>query len=334
MERSAQVIVTRAELPETNQEVDFVEQGTALLGQFGAVAVPSVPAETRLDDGPRGRLASPRGCKENRGATRGSRLAAPRGSHDTAVTPSAWGGKACQVMTDPSLLAYIAAVQRLLPGIAMVLVLAATGCSEPQVSLDAGTREYVASDYPEVLKRWTRTGSLVAIAQLDDLLTVSATYESWDFRWAYVVRYAQDYRLTVEQRRKLLDATLAETRGEHSFYVALYGSNRRWTDLTRPNSSWIVRLIDDQGNETAPSSIEAIAKPGALERTYFPYTTPWRQAFRIRFPRATDGRTSVAERARWFGLRFAGAEGNQELRWEVERDGTGERAAESGRPPG
>lgn len=237
-------------------------------------------------------------------------------------------------MTDPSLLAYIAAVQRLLPGIAMVLVLAATGCSEPQVSLDAGTREYVASDYPEVLKRWTRTGSLVAIAQLDDLLTVSATYESWDFRWAYVVRYAQDYRLTVEQRRKLLDATLAETRGEHSFYVALYGSNRRWTDLTRPNSSWIVRLIDDQGNETAPSSIEAIAKPGALERTYFPYTTPWRQAFRIRFPRATDGRTSVAERARWFGLRFAGAEGNQELRWEVERDGTGERAAESGRPPG
>ena len=93
-------------------------------------------------------------------------------------------------------------------------------------------------------------------------------------------------------------------------------------------------MIDDQGNETAPSSIEAIAKPGALERTYFPYTTPWRQVFRVHFPRATEGRMTIAESARWFGLRFAGAEGNQELRWEVERDGVGARAVASGPPPG
>ena len=55
------------------------------------------------------------------------------------------------------------------------------------------------------------------------------------------------------------------------------------------------------------------------ERTYFPYTSPWRQAFRIRFPRSTEGKLTVADNAKWFGLRFAGAEGNQELRWEVTR---------------
>ena len=43
------------------------------------------------------------------------------------------------------------------------------------------------------------------------MLTVTATFESWDFRWAYVVRYAQDYRLTVEQRRALLETTLRES---------------------------------------------------------------------------------------------------------------------------
>lgn len=193
----------------------------------------------------------------------------------------------------------------------------AIGCGEQQVSLTTGPREYVASDYNDVLKRWTRTGSLVTVAQLDDLLTVTSTYESWDFRWAYVVRYAQDYRLTVDQRRRLLQSTLDDTREAHQFYVALYGSNRRWTDLTRPNSSWIVRLIDDQGNETAPLKIDPIAKPGALERTYFPYTTPWRQAFRVRFPRTAEGKPTISESAKWFGLRFAGAEGNQELRWEV-----------------
>jgi hypothetical protein len=200
--------------------------------------------------------------------------------------------------------------------------LALAGCSTQKVSLAAGTREYVASDYPQVLKRWTRKESLIVVSELDDLLTVDATFESWDFRWAYVIRYAQDFRLTVEQRRALLEKTLNETRDAHSFYVALYGSNRRWTDLTKPNSAWIVRLIDDQGNETAPLEIEGIVKPGALERTYFPYTTVWRQAFRIRFPRFAEGKPAIAPDAKWFGLRFAGAEGNQELHWDVDSSST------------
>ncbi len=196
--------------------------------------------------------------------------------------------------------------------------LALCACAEPQVSLTTGPREYVASDYPQVLKRWTRDQSLIVFQELDDKLTVTATYESWDFRWAYVVRYAADYRLTVEQRRELLERTLHETAEDHEFYVALYGTNWRWTDLSRPTSAWIVRLIDDQGSETVPSKIEAIVKPGAIERRYFPYTTVWRHAFRIRFPRqGIDGRATIAPNARWFGLRFAGAEGNQELRWDI-----------------
>jgi hypothetical protein len=200
------------------------------------------------------------------------------------------------------------------------VVLALCACAEPKVSLATGPREYVATDYPQVLKRWTRDETLIELAELDDKLTVTATFESWDFRWAYVVRYAADYRLTVEQRRELLERTLRETEDDHEFYVALYGTNWRWTDLSRPTSAWIVRLIDDEGNETAPTKIDAIVKPGPLERRYFPYTTVWRRAFRIRFPRFTgDGRPTIANSARWFGLRFAGAEGNEELRWEIEQ---------------
>ncbi|HEY2516983.1 MAG TPA: hypothetical protein VGI39_39195, partial [Polyangiaceae bacterium] len=52
--------------------------------------------------------------------------------------------------------------------------------------------------------------------------------------------------------------------------------------------------------------------------TYFPYTTVWRQVFRIRFPRATEHRPSIAANAKWIGLRFAGAEGNEELHWDLE----------------
>ena len=191
-----------------------------------------------------------------------------------------------------------------------------------------GPREYVATDYDAVLDRWTRTERLFSLPELENYLTATATFESWDFRWAYVVRYVQDYRLTIDQRRKLMERALDETRQRHQFFVALYGGERRYNDLTKPNSAWIVRLIDDTGNETAPQEITAIRKPNALERKYFPYNTPFRQAFRIRFPRTSaEGRPTISPQAKWVGLRFAGAQGNSELVWKLEERKGGVRKA-------
>jgi hypothetical protein len=203
------------------------------------------------------------------------------------------------------------------------LCLSLSACATTKVSLTTGPREYVASDYPQVLKKWTRSETLITVSDLDSKLTVTATLESWDFRWAYAIRYASDYRLTVEQRRAFLDGATKETVDAYHFYIALYGTNRRWTDLTNlQTSSWIIRLIDDVGDETAPLKIDQVLKPGAIERTYFPYTTVWRQVFRVTFPKfLPDGRQTVSTQARWLGLRFAGAEGNTELRWDLESEG-------------
>jgi hypothetical protein len=208
---------------------------------------------------------------------------------------------------------------------ALVLLLAAFGalpaCGAPAVSMAEGPREYVATDYERVLARWTRSEQLFVASELNDLLTTTATYESWDFRWAYVVRYAEDYRLTVDQRRALFERSLSEVDHFHQFYVALYAQRHQWSDLTAENAAWIIRLIDDRGNETAPSEIEAIRRPGAIERTYFPYTTPWRKAYRVRFPVArADGRRTISPDAQWFGLRFAGAQGNEQLVWLVDQN--------------
>jgi hypothetical protein len=200
-------------------------------------------------------------------------------------------------------------------------------CATPKVRLDEGPREYVATDYDTVLRSWTRNKQFTNVNVMDNVLSVTATYESWDFRWAYAVRYAEDYRLTVDQRHNLLQRSLAEARDGHQFYVALYTQRHKWNDLTAQDPAWIVRLVDDEGTETAPSEIQAIKKPGAIELTYFPYTTPWRSAFRVTFPRVrADGRPTIASAARWFGLRFAGAQGYEELIWEL--DGKRARAAQ------
>jgi hypothetical protein len=209
-------------------------------------------------------------------------------------------------------------------GFAMLFAVLAfpSGCTTPKVDLAEGPREYVATDYEQVLRSWTRSEDLIKVSDLDDVLTVTATYESWDFRWAYVVRYAEDYRLTVDQRQSLLQTSLADTRKAHQFYVALYAQKHKWNDLTADDPAWIVRLVDDEGTETAPTEIKAIKKPGAMELTYFPYTTPWRSAFRITFPIVrADGRPTISPAARWFGVRFAGAQGNNALIWEIGHSG-------------
>jgi len=203
--------------------------------------------------------------------------------------------------------------------IALLLpMLAGVGCAEPKVRLNEGPREYVSNDYESVLRLWTRSEQFTSLDTTDNVLTVTATYESWDFRWAYVVRYADDYRLTVDQRKALLERSLTETRDSHEFYVALYAQKYKWNDLTADQPAWIVRLIDDEGTETAPSDIQAIKKPGAIEITYYPYTNPFRSAFRITFPKVrADGTRTVSPEARWFGLRFAGPQGNTEIVWEI-----------------
>lgn len=203
----------------------------------------------------------------------------------------------------------------------LALAGALAGCGSRAVVLGEGLREYVPTDYETVLKTWTRSAQLVSVGALDNVLTVTATYESWDFRWAYVARYAEDYRLTIAQRRALLERSLAATQDTHQFYVALYAEKPAWSDLTTEDPAWIVRLLDDEGTETAPSRLTMIRKPGAIELTYFPYTSPWRSVFRITFPRVRqDGRPTISPAARWFGLRFAGAQGNHQLVWEIAPD--------------
>lgn len=208
-------------------------------------------------------------------------------------------------------------------GVRLILLMLGvlSGCAPKAVGLAEGPREYVATDYETVLRHWTRSVELTNVTLMDNVLNVSSTYQSWDFRWAYVVRYAEDYRLTVDQRHDLLERSLTETREHHTFYVALYAQRYKWNDLNAKQPAWIVRLIDDEGTETAPSEIETIKRPGAIELTYFPYTTPWRSAFRVRFPKVrADGRPTISAASRWFGLRFAGAQGNDELVWEIARN--------------
>ncbi len=206
---------------------------------------------------------------------------------------------------------------------AFVLVAALASCGSARVSLSAGPRSYVPDDYFFVQQRWTRKASLLSMQDLDDKLTATATFESWDFRWAYVTRYAEDFRLSEKERMRMMSAELDDARQFHRFFVALYASTPyRYADLTKPGAPWVVRLVDSLGHEVEPFEMERISKPSPVERQYFPFASVWRHAFRVKFRRRTAGSDAGIddENAAWIALRFSGSEGVEALQWNLDND--------------
>ncbi len=189
----------------------------------------------------------------------------------------------------------------------------------PAVSLAEGPRSYEASDYDATLKKWTRETKLLSTEEMDNVLAVTSTFESWDFRWAFTERYARDYRLSEGKKASFLKRSLDESKKYHQFYVALYAQHYNWADLEEDEPTWIVRLVDSAGTETDPIKLDKIRKPSVRELSYFPYTNSFRTVYRVSFPRATEqGTATIASDAKWFALRFAGAQGQADVTWQIE----------------
>lgn len=204
----------------------------------------------------------------------------------------------------------------------VAVALCASACRAPQVSLASGARAFTSTDYEDVYRRWTRSEDDFAWSRMTDILHVTATFESWEFRWAYVVRYAHDYSIDTSAREEMLRATLADSQESHRFFVTLAGERIRETQLTGRRSAWRVILVDDDGHQTEPIGIEFVRRPTAVEEVYFPSVHPQRNTFRIVFPaRRLDGTPSIPPDARTVRLRFTGARGRVDLVWKLTEDG-------------
>ena len=205
---------------------------------------------------------------------------------------------------------------------ALALVLVSSACGVPQVSLEAGPRTFTSTDYETIYDRWTRSQDDFAWSRMTDILHATATFESWEFRWAYVVRYAHDYSIDTSAREEMLRATLADAQAQHRFFVTLAGERIRETQLTGRRSAWRVILVDDDGHQTEPIGIEFVRRPTAVEEVYFPSVHPQRNTFRIVFPATRlDGTPSIPPDARTVRLRFTGARGQVDLVWTLEDGG-------------
>lgn len=209
--------------------------------------------------------------------------------------------------------------------LALLTLALLSGCATQAISLEPTARAFTETDYERVYQAWTRNEDDFAWSRMHSVLHTTATFESWEFRWAYVVRYAHDYSLSPSERDAMLRASLEDARGRHRFFVTVAGEDFRQSNLTGRESAWRVLLVDPRGRTMTPVGIERVRRPGAAERIYFPSVSVHRQTFRVVFPaQREDGTPTIAPDAPYVLLRFTGALGTVDLRWDFSAPGTSE----------
>jgi hypothetical protein len=144
-----------------------------------------------------------------------------------------------------------------------------------------------------------------------------AVYKSWDFRQAYIERYAKIYSLSDTEKAALYHTQREAERQTYEFHVAVQMTNYKWNDLDKDTSPWRISLVDGAGAEIAPRRVELLKLPELYETQFFPNKTEFSQTYLIRFSRAeADAAGFAGPSTGRIMLRIASPLAKNELVWE------------------
>lgn len=195
-----------------------------------------------------------------------------------------------------------------------VAFLAWVACAPPRVDFREVTRAYRSDEYEGVHRRWTRSSELYE--RFSQALTMTATLKSWEWRQAYVARYAERYALSATERQALLARQKAEHEDAIEIVLHVAILERPWRDLSRAGAPWHLALLNDRGQEVHPRRIERLRKVAPDVSIFFPEHGPFDEVYVVRFPRKLpDGSDFLGASPRRLTLRLAGAPGKTEVAW-------------------
>jgi hypothetical protein len=195
-------------------------------------------------------------------------------------------------------------------------LLGASCATQKQVRVDFSEtpRDYLPNDYSGVYERWTRH-DYATEQVVDKSLEVWATFKSWDFREAYIEKYAAIYSLSDAKRLELREAQHDANRQAFEFHVTAQSANWDWNDLEKASSPWRVTLLDALGHELPSERVRIEKLPDAYEREFFPAKTPFTKTYSVRFNMPGPGADFAGTRAGALTLRFASPIGRIDLVW-------------------
>jgi len=196
------------------------------------------------------------------------------------------------------------------------------GCASSRarpVDFSDASKVYRSDDYSAAYAAWTRHGKLVE--DIGTVIETWATFKSWDFRQAYVAKFAKVYFLTASERDDIAKSQKEMAHAAYEIHLVAQSTSDRWIDLDRRNSPWRITLLDGSGAELYPSSIKLEKLPEIYESQFFPDRTPFSKTYTLKFARP-DGAADafVGPKSGRIILRIASPMGKVEVTWEA-KDG-------------
>ena len=198
------------------------------------------------------------------------------------------------------------------------------GCASarpPSVDFSEATKTYRNEDYQATFEAWTRHAKMVQ--DIGTVMEIWATFKSWDFRQAYVAKYAKAYDLADGERDEIAKSQKEMARAAYEIHLVAQSTNDRWNDFERRTSPWRITLLDGTGAELAPTSIKFEKLPEVYEYEFFPTRTLFSRTYTLRFvhPEGTGESFTGPQSGRMI-LRVASPMGKVEVTWEAKDSGT------------
>lgn len=153
---------------------------------------------------------------------------------------------------------------------------------------------------------------------LDVELIATATFKSSKFRNAYSNEYARAYKLTDSEKTKLLKDQKNAALAYNDFLLAAYVPDKKLNDFHKKDSIWKIYLTVGKGGLTAPLEIRKIKKVDAVTTHFFPYITPWKSVYLVRFPAISPaaGKDLIDDGSENIKLIITSVLGSAEMVWE------------------
>lgn len=175
--------------------------------------------------------------------------------------------------------------------------------------------EITATEYPRVLKTWTRNAKIYDGFASKAFIT--ATFHSPEFRRAFALAYPDIHghggNIT---RRELVE--LAEGVEQYlNFFVSIYTANDKWNDLSQSDSIWRLTLKGAHGSTAAPVTVLPVQTDENL-RAVYPYIGRFDKTYLVRFPLIDPlSRLLIPTSSEGFAIQIASALGKTELQWQL-----------------
>ena len=192
------------------------------------------------------------------------------------------------------------------------------GC-QGMAQIDSATQSadpYKGSDFLAASERWSREARIYT--GFDAQLIATATFKSADFREAYSNEYKRVFLLTEPEKDKLVQDQEAASQMYHDFLLAAFVPNKKWNDFDKKDSVWKVYLTADDQRRLEALEIRRVRRVNAEIIHFYPFITPWKYVYRLRFPHnyPGTGEPIINTDTEKVSLVITGVQGTTAMQWE------------------